>query len=119
VKINELAIASLAGENIGQIGSTYCQMVEEELGRNLPKTKLPSCYDRLVRFIAWFDDSIGGAHAERKEARTDHDGVLMPSAFIIGKVIQSKGAWIFKDFRICVRKADWIVQTWVEYSKPV
>jgi hypothetical protein len=42
----------------------------------------------------------------------------MPSAFIIGKVIQSKGAWIFKDFRICVRKVDWIVQTLVEYSKP-
>jgi hypothetical protein len=51
VKISEQAIASLAGENIGQIGSTYCQMVEEEVGRNLPKTKLPSCYDRLVELI--------------------------------------------------------------------
>jgi hypothetical protein len=38
----------------------------------------------------------------------DHDEVQMPSAFIIGKVIQSKDAWIFKDFRICVRKVDWI-----------
>jgi hypothetical protein len=93
-------------------------MMKEEVGRNLPKTKLPGCYDRLVRFIAWFDDSVGGAHADRKEARMDHDGVQMPSAFIIGKVIQSKGAWIFKDFRICVRKVDWIVQTLVEYSKP-
>jgi hypothetical protein len=49
----------------------------------------------------------------------DHDGVQMSSAFIIGKVIQSKGAWIFKYFRICVRKVDWIAQTLVEYSKPV
>jgi hypothetical protein len=91
VKISEQAIASLAGENIGQIGSTYCQMMKEEVGRNLPKTKLPGCYDRLVRFIAWFDDSVGGAHADRKEVRTDHDGVQILSAFIIGKVIQSKG----------------------------
>jgi hypothetical protein len=92
-------------------------MVEEEVGRNLPKTKLPGCYDRLVRFIAWFDDFVGGAHADREEARTDHDVVQMLSAFIIGKVIQSEGTWIFKDFRICVRKVDWIVQTLVEYSK--
>jgi hypothetical protein len=67
-------------------------MMKEEVGRNLPKTKLPGCYDRLVKFIAWFDDSVGGAHADRKEARTDHDGVQMPSAFTIDKVIQSKGA---------------------------
>jgi hypothetical protein len=93
-------------------------MMKEEVRRNLPKTKLSCCYDWLVRFIAWFDDSVGGAHADRKEARTDHDGVQMPSAFIICKVIQSKGAWIFKDFRICIRKVDWIVQTLVEYSKP-
>jgi hypothetical protein len=85
VKISEQAIASLAGENIGQIGSTYSQMVKKEVGRNLPKTELPGCYDRLVRFIAWFDDSIGGAHADRKEAGTDHDGLQMSSAFIIGK----------------------------------
>jgi hypothetical protein len=38
-------------------------MVEEEVGRNLLKTKLPSCYDRLVKLITWLDDSIGGAHA--------------------------------------------------------
>jgi hypothetical protein len=29
-------------------------MMKEEVGRNLPKTKLPACYDRLVIFIAWF-----------------------------------------------------------------
>jgi hypothetical protein len=93
-------------------------MMKEEVGRNLPKTKLPGCYDRLVRFIAWFDNPVGGAYTDRKEARMDHDGVQISSAFIIGKVIQSKGTWIFKDFRICVRKVDWIVRTLVEYSKP-
>jgi hypothetical protein len=76
----------VAGEGAGQISSTYCQMMKEEVGRNLPKTKLPGCYDRLVRFIAWFDNSVGGAHTDRKQARTDHDGVQMLSAFIIGKV---------------------------------
>jgi hypothetical protein len=75
VKISEQAIASLAGKNIGQIGSTHGQMVAEEVGRNLPKAKLSGCYDQLVRFIGWFDDSVGGAHADRNEARTDHDGI--------------------------------------------
>jgi hypothetical protein len=69
VKISEQAIASPAGENIGQISSTHCQMVKEEVGRNLPKTKLPGCYNRLVKLITWLDDSIGGAHANWKEAR--------------------------------------------------
>jgi hypothetical protein len=64
VKIREQAIASSAGENIGQISSTYCQVVKEKVGRNLPKTKLPSCYDRLVKLITWLDDSVGGAHAD-------------------------------------------------------
>jgi hypothetical protein len=75
VKISELAIASSAGENIGQISSTYCQMVKEEVGRNLPKTKLPGCYDRLVKLITWLDDSIGRSHANWKEARVNHDRV--------------------------------------------
>jgi hypothetical protein len=104
VKISEPAIASLAGENIGQISSTYCQMVKEEVGRNLPKTKLPGCYDRLVELITWLDDSVRGAHADWKEARANHDRVQMPSAIIIDKVSQSKG--------------DWVVQTLIEYPKP-
>jgi hypothetical protein len=41
----------------------------------------------------------------------------MPSAMIIGKVSQSEGDWILKDFRICVRKEDWVVQASVEYPK--
>jgi hypothetical protein len=75
VKSSEQTIASLAGENIGQISSTCGQMVKEEVRRNLPKTKLPGCYDRLVELITWLDDSVGGAHADWKEARVNHDRV--------------------------------------------
>jgi hypothetical protein len=50
-------------------------MVEEEVGRNLPKSKLPGCYNRLVKPITWLDDSIGGAHADWKEVRVNHDRV--------------------------------------------
>jgi hypothetical protein len=52
-----------------------CQMMKEEVGRNLPKTKLPDCYDRLVELITGLDDSVGGAHADWKEARVNHDRV--------------------------------------------
>jgi hypothetical protein len=65
----------LAGKSIGQIGSTHCQMVKEEVGRNLPKTKLPGCYDRLVEFITELDDSVGGAHTNWMEARVNRDRV--------------------------------------------
>jgi hypothetical protein len=104
VKIREQAVASLAGEDVGQISSTYCQMVKEEVGRNLPKTKLPGCYDQLVEFITGLDDSVRGAHADWKEARANHDRVQMPSAIIIGKVNHSEDDWVLKNFRICVRK---------------
>jgi hypothetical protein len=40
VKISEQAIACLASENIGQIGSTYCQMVEEESGEKLAQDQI-------------------------------------------------------------------------------
>jgi hypothetical protein len=49
--------------------------VEEEVGRNLPKTKLPGYYNRLVKLITWFDASVGGAHANWKEARANYDRV--------------------------------------------
>jgi hypothetical protein len=49
--------------------------VEEEVGRNLPKTKLLGCYNRLVKLITWLDDSVGGAYANWKEARANHDRV--------------------------------------------
>jgi hypothetical protein len=87
VKIIKQAVAFLAGNEIRQISSTFCQMMKEEMGRDLPKTKLPSYYDRLVRLITRLDDSVGGAHADWKEARVDHDRIQIPSAGFIGKVI--------------------------------
>jgi hypothetical protein len=84
-------------------------MMKEEVGRDLPKTELSSCYDRLVRLITWLDDSVGGAHADWKEARADHDRVQIPSAVIIGKAIQCESDRIFKAIRGSVRKEDWIV----------
>jgi hypothetical protein len=70
---------------------------------------LPGCYDRLITLITWLDDSVGGAHADWKEARADHDRVQMLNAVIIGKVIQSKGDWIFKVIGGNIREEEWIV----------
>jgi hypothetical protein len=109
VKIIKHAVAFLAGNEIRQISSTFCQMMKEEVGRDLPRTKLPGCYDRLVRLITRLDDSVGGAHADWKEARADHDRIQMPSAVIIGKVIQSEGNRIFNVFGSSVREEEWIV----------
>jgi hypothetical protein len=109
VKTIKQAVAFLAGNEIRQINSTFCQMMKEEVGRDLPKTKLPSCYDRLVRLITRLDDYVGGADADWKEARADYDRIQMPSAVIIGKVIQSESNRIFKVFRSSVREEEWIV----------
>jgi hypothetical protein len=38
VKIIKHAIAFLAGDEIRKIGSTLCQMMKKEVGRDLPKT---------------------------------------------------------------------------------
>jgi hypothetical protein len=70
---------------------------------------LPGCYDRLVRFVAWLDDSVGGTHAEWKETRADHDGVQMSSDVIIGKAIQSESDRIFEAIRGSIRKEERIV----------
>jgi hypothetical protein len=70
---------------------------------------LPGCYDRLVRLVTWLDDSVGGAHADWKEARADHDRVQMSSVVIIGKAIQSENDRIFKAIGGSVRKEEWIV----------
>jgi hypothetical protein len=109
VKIIKQAVASLASNEIRQISSTPCQMMKEEVGRDLPQTKLPGCYDRLVRIITRLDDSVGGAHADWKEARADYERIQMSSAIIIGKVIQYQGNRIFKVFGGSVREEEWIV----------
>jgi hypothetical protein len=43
----------------------------------------------------------------------------MPSTIIIGKVSQSDGDWVLEDFRISIGKEDRVVQTPIEYPKPV
>jgi hypothetical protein len=43
----------------------------------------------------------------------------MLSAIIIGKISQSKGDWVLKNFRISIGKEDRVVQTPIEYPKPV
>jgi hypothetical protein len=64
VKIIKQAIAFLAGNEIREISYTLSQMMKEEVGRGLPKTKMPGCYDRVVELITRLDDSVGGAHAD-------------------------------------------------------
>jgi hypothetical protein len=70
---------------------------------------LPGNYDRLIRLITWLDDSVGGAHADWREARVDHDRVQMSSAVTIDKVIQSEGDRIFKAIGGNIREEEWIV----------
>ena len=94
-------------------------MVEEEIRRYLPKAKLSGCYNRLIGFIARFDDSVRCAHANWKEAGTDHDRIQLPSAIVIGKVVQPKTDWIFKIFRSCVREEKRVVQALEENLEPL
>jgi hypothetical protein len=94
-------------------------MMKEEVRRNLPEAKLPGCYDQLIELISWLDDPVGGAHTDWKEARADHDRIQKPSAVIIGKISQSEGDRVLKNFRISVRKEDRVVQAPIENPKPV
>jgi hypothetical protein len=89
------------------------------MGRNLPEANLPGCYDRLIKLISRLDDSVGGAHADWKEIRANHDRIQMPSAIIIGKISQFEGDWVPKNFRISVEKEDRVVQAPIENPKPV
>jgi hypothetical protein len=70
---------------------------------------LSGYYDRLVRFVAWLDDSITGTHADWKETRADHDRVQMLSDVIIGKAIQTESDQIFEAIGGSVRKEEQIV----------
>jgi hypothetical protein len=61
-------------------------MMKEEVWRHLPKTKLPGCYNQLVKLVSWFDDPVRSAHADWEETRANHDRVQAPRVNIIGKV---------------------------------
>jgi hypothetical protein len=93
--------------------------MKEEVRRNLPKAKQTGCYNRLIELIPWFNDSVGGAHADWKEARVNHDRKQMPSAIIISKISQSECDRVLKNFKINVGKEDRIVQAPIESPKPV
>jgi len=58
-------------------------MMDEKVRRDLSKTELPGCYDRLVRFVTRFDYSVGSVHPNREKARADHDGKEVPCILII------------------------------------
>jgi hypothetical protein len=60
-------------------------MMKEEMWGHLPKTKLPGRYDRLVKFVSRFNNPVRGAHADREEARTNHDGIQVPGIIVMGK----------------------------------
>jgi septation ring formation regulator EzrA len=92
-------------------------MMKEEVWRNLPKTKLPGCYNRLVKLVSQFDDPVASAHADWEEARVNHDRVQAPGVDIIGEVSQSERGWALKDFRLSIGEEDWVVQALVENPK--
>jgi hypothetical protein len=108
VNIIKQAITFLAGNEIRKISSTLSDD-EGRSGEGPIQDLIIGCYDRLIGLITWLDDSVGGAHADLKEARADHDRVQMPSAIIIGKVIQSESDQIFKVIGGSVREEEWIV----------
>jgi hypothetical protein len=93
-------------------------MMKEEVWRQLPKTKLPGCYNRLVKFISRFNNPVGSAHANWEEAGTNHDGVQAPDIDIMGEVSQSERGWVLKEFRISIWEENWVVEASVESTEP-
>jgi hypothetical protein len=51
-------ITPLAGKDVRQFSSAFCQVVKKEVWRHLPETKLPGYYHRLVRLITGLDDPV-------------------------------------------------------------
>jgi hypothetical protein len=60
--------------------------MKKEMWRHLPKTKLPGCYDRLVKLVSWLDDLIRSTHANWKKAGPNHDGVQARGIGVIGEI---------------------------------
>jgi hypothetical protein len=81
-------------------------MMKEEVRRNLPKAKLPGCYNRLIELISRFDDPVGSTHANREEARVNQDRIQAPGVDVIGKVSQPEGGWVTENFRLSVGEED-------------
>jgi hypothetical protein len=94
-------------------------MMKEKVWRNLPETKLPGCYNRLIKLVSRFDDPVGRAHSDWEEARVNHDRIQAPGVDIISEVSQPKRGQALKNFRLSIREEDWVVQALVEDPKPL
>jgi hypothetical protein len=60
--------------------------MKKEMRRYLSKTKLPGCYDRLVKLIPGLHNPIGSAHANREKTWQNHTGVHTPGVSVIDKI---------------------------------
>jgi hypothetical protein len=92
--------------------------VEKEVGRHLRKTKLPGCYDRLVKLITRLEDSIRGTHANWEKAGPNHNGIKVPSVSIIGNVSQMEGSRVLEEFGIGIREKVWVIKAFIENPEP-
>jgi hypothetical protein len=92
--------------------------VEKETGRHLPKTKLPGCYDQLVKLITGLEDPIRGTHANWEKAGPNHNRVKAPGVGIIGNIGESEGSRVLKEFRIGIRKKIRVIKAFVENPEP-
>ena len=70
-----------------EVSSALEFLVDEESGRDLVQAELAGNNHWLVSFIAWFGDSVAGAHTNMQKARTNDQNILIPSVLIIGKRI--------------------------------
>jgi hypothetical protein len=58
-----------------------------KMRRDLSKTKLLSPYNWLVGLITRLNDPIRRTHANREEARADHERIQVSSITVISKVV--------------------------------
>jgi hypothetical protein len=92
--------------------------VKKKMGRHLPKTKLPGCYDRLVELITGLEDPIRGTHANWEKAGPNHNGVKAPSVGVMGNIGQSEGSRVLEKFRIGIRKKVCVIKAFIESPEP-
>jgi hypothetical protein len=60
--------------------------VKKEMRGYLSKTKLPGCYNRLVKLIPWLYDPIGSTHANWKKTGPNHNGVQTPGVSVMSEI---------------------------------
>jgi hypothetical protein len=92
--------------------------MNEEVWRNLAQAKMASCDHRLIRLIAGFDDTVGGVHADREEARSDHDRIPGPSVQVSMEIINSEEDWVLEVPSLLPREEFRIVKAPIENFEP-